>query len=328
MRRPIVWRFAAVLFVMAALLVFPQFDAYTPGVLAQGEQGEGKSQKDNDGKKNEHGKDKGEEKKKDKDKTPRQDEGVGVAEAAQYAVDVQCEFDVDANSTTCSFTGIAPPDARDISHVDLAQDEVCAEVTGGTYEYVDPDPNTQVTGYKSRGSEGSFTLVLQGEVATAGTTTYWFKTGDGVYSATGPGLSCREFTSDLALGPTQEALENNVVVTNSTGALLVRIYLCTDVPEDTTDFDWFGECDPEAGVHEFTLSEVNQVAEEPLVVESDPSGDTAFGALAPGRYELEMVDTTWCHAVSDRVTAEGHVVIQAGQRATVWGFICEDEPSA
>ena len=243
--------------------------------------------------------------------------------AAAYAVEVQCEFDVDAGSSTCTFTGIAPPDAKDIGHVDLPQEEVCAKVTGGDFEYVDPDPNTRVTGYKSTGSEGVFTLVLEGEVTTAGTATYWFKTGDGVFPASGPGLYCEEPPAEFVLNPTQEPVAENSPVNGTSGSLLINIYACSNVPEDAASFDWFGQCNSEGGVHEFVLSAVDEVAMEPVRRSSDASGDVAFDSLEPGLYSLEMVDAKWCRAVSDSVTAEGHVAIEADQQTTVWGFICQ-----
>jgi hypothetical protein len=319
----IAWRLAAILLIMAGSLVFPQSDTYMPGVVAQGE---GKSEKNNEDKKNEGGEHKGEDKKNDKDndRAPVKGKDGDVVPAAAYAVDVQCEFDVGAGNTTCSFTGIAPPDAKEVGHIDLPQEEVCAQVIGGDFEYVDPDPNTRVTGYKSRGSEGAFTLVLEGEVTTAGTATYWFKTGDGVFPATGPGLSCGEPTAEFVLNATQEPAAEPTPEIGTSGSLLVNIYTCSGVPEETTGFDWFGQCNPEGGVHEFVLSAVGEATLEPLRGSSDASGDIAFDSLEPGLYSLQMLDAKWCRAVSDSVTAEGHVAIEADERTTVWGFICQD----
>lgn len=322
----IAWRLAAILLMVAGSLAFLPADTYPLSVAAQGE---GEKKKNGEDKKNNQGdnksKDKNKKEDKDKDKGPKNDNDGEVVAAVAYAVDVQCEYDEDAVSTTCSFTGVAPPDAKDVSHVDLPQEEVCAEVTDGTFEYVDPDPNTGVTGYKSRGSEGSFTLVLDGEVTAAGTATYWFKTGDGVFPATGPGLSCEQASAEFVVQTPEETAEETAVVTDGTGALLVDIYSCTAVPEDTTSFDWFGECDPEGGVHDFTLAPAGAGAVEPLSQASDGSGNTSFNTLDPGLYSLELVGAKWCHAVSDNVDAKGQVAIEAGERTTVWGFICEDD---
>ena len=35
-----------------------------------------------------------------------------------------------------------------------------------------------------------------------------------------------------------------------------------------------------------------------------------------------MTDLLWCHATSDRVDPEGNLQIEAGQRTTVWMFVC------
>jgi hypothetical protein len=63
-------------------------------------------------------------------------------------------------------------------------------------------------------------------------------------------------------------------------------------------------------------------------METDASGDATFADLEPGLYSLEMAEGTWCKAVSDNVDAEGNVIIEAGARTTVYGFICEGKPAA
>src|SRR5665811_668868 len=98
---------------------------------------------------------------------------INVANAGEYMVEVACELDAEANQTECAFSGVAPEGGKDISHIDLPEEAVCTDVIDGNHEYIDPDPNTGVTGYKSKGGEGSFTLVLDGEVTVAGSTTYW-----------------------------------------------------------------------------------------------------------------------------------------------------------
>lgn len=331
MRTLVIWRIIALLLLASGMFIAPQLDIYVPGaVAAKDEEKSEKNKNDNDeddGDEDDEGngkKDNDKKKNKNKDKSRGKDKKTGVDPAAQYAVEVQCEPHVDGSSTTCSFTGIPPADGKDLGYVVLPQEEACAEVIGGQFEYVDPDPNTRVTGYKSQGDEGMLILVLGGEVTPAGAATYWFKTGVGTFPATGPGLSCEESPADFVLNATNEAVDGTAVATNATGSLMADIYSCTDVPEDTTNFDWFGACDPEGGVHEFTLAEVRGAA-EPRTSESDASGDVVFESLAPGSYSLEIIDTMWCHAVSDSVTAEGKVVVEAGKRATVWGFICEAE---
>jgi hypothetical protein len=110
--------------------------------------------------------------------------------------------------------------------------------------------------------------------------------------------------------------------------LVVLTYLCSDVPEDRTEYDWFGLCDPEGGVHGLKLAPVSEFAVEPQLVDTDASGDITFDSLEPGLYSLELAEGIWCKAFSDNVDPEGNVIIEAGQRTTVYGFICEGKPDA
>ena len=251
---------------------------------------------------------------------PPQGAEAGVSQVEEYLVEVTCEFDAELNTTECSFTGIAPSGATDVGHIDLPAAEVCAEVVDGEFEYVDPDPNTDVTGYKSRGSEASFTLVLQGEVTTAGTATYWFKTGDGVFPAHGPGLRCHELSADA---PARDQSESTAEFTIGTGELVVRVYNCTGVPEDTSAFDWFGECEPGGEAHELTLSSAEVEAGGQQSAQTSATGEAVFESLEPGTYELEKPGPPWCHAESDNVTAESALTVEASQRTTVWVFMCD-----
>jgi hypothetical protein len=280
--------------------------------------------------------DKEDEGKEDKDDDKNEGEGngdhSGISETDEYTVEVDCQFDESADTTTCTFTGNAPEGASDVSHVDLPEEAVCAEVVGGEHEFVDPDPNTRITGYKSKGSEGTFSLILEGEVTTSGTTTYWFKTGDGVFPAPGPDLQCgaaaREFELAATPGQTEEAGDAGTTASppaasQDTGDLQVTVYSCADVPEDTTGFDWFGECDLATDAHQFTLTFISETPGDPLTTESDESGNAGFEELQPGVYTLEMTDTNWCHATSDNVDAEGNVTIETDKRTTVWIFTCD-----
>jgi hypothetical protein len=322
----------AILLLLSGVLTTPVID--DPAAYVAAKDHDNGKDKDKSDKKEEKQKEK-EEKEREKqekkdDKNKNRGKGNANAEITNvdgYAFEVQCDADDSAGTTTCTFTGIAPEGAKGVGHVDLPADEVCAEVIGGTFEYVDPDPNTNVTGYKSTGDVGTITLVLEGDVSPAGTATYWFKTGDGVFPATGPGLSCGEPTTEFTLQQTPAATqvpdEGKDVAVPETGELLVLMYTCTDVPQDRTGYDWFGECDPEGGMHDFTLTEVSETVLQPVSMRSDSSGDVTFGSLDPGLYSLEMTDVSWCRAASDNVDPEGNLNILAGERTTVWGFICQ-----
>ncbi|MDP9357550.1 MAG: prealbumin-like fold domain-containing protein [Chloroflexota bacterium] len=282
---------------------------------------------------------------KDKADDKGKDEGDGstgqVDRTAAYRVDVTCAFDPATNRTTCTFAGQAPPKAKDVSHVDLPAREVCTEVVGGDHEFVNPDPNTRVVGYKSRGSQGTFTLVLTGRVTTSGTVTYWVKTGDGVFPATGPGLHCGATTPPDRITATREPpvppegtgttaaemqITLEVTTVPATGAILVQASTCGAAPEDPASFDWYGACQPGGDGVPFTLSvkEGRQFSDAGDGA-TDAAGRLSFEGLAPGTYRLRGSDLVWCHAESDVVDAQGDLIVAAGRHVSVWVFLCGED---
>ena len=296
------------------------------------------------GRNGDDGKDEGngeenDEKKDDKDKDGDEDDAKGderggpVEPAAPYRVEVGCAYDGAADATTCAFAGVAPPGAKDVGHVDLPASEVCAEVVGGDAERVDPDPNTRVVGYKSRGGGGAFTLVLHGAVTTGGAATYWFKTGDGVFPATGPGLACGEAAGQETAETTAAAEATAITIelpplaaaeanAAAPGAVVVRTYACAEEPA-SAGFDWYGVCEPGVEGVPFTLAawDATQPAAAGAGV-TDAAGLVRFGALAPGTYRLAATDGVWCHAESDSVDERGGLVVAAGAEVTAWVFLC------
>lgn len=310
-------RLLAMLLLLGGMLAAPVFDAHVTTVMADEDKNESGKNEGKDEKKDKKEKDNGK-----KDKDDKNDNGPAITPSDGYEVDVACEYDANADTTTCTFAAIAPKDAKKIVAFDLPEDAVCAEVVGGEHKFVDPNPNTDVTGYESKGNTNVITLVLNGEVSVEGTTTYWMKAADVVFPVTAPGIDCTDTaTFTLETEPTATAPA-------TTGVLDVFVYTCTDVPADTTDYDWFRLCDSEGGVHPLSLEKVSETAVEPLMMETDASGDAAFPDLEPGLYALEMTETTWCKAVSDNVDADGNVIIEAGQRTTVYGFVCEGKPAS
>ena len=262
---------------------------------------------------------KGNNKKNDK---PGKEEPVEAV--APYSVDVACDFDEDAAETFCTFTGVAPEGAADVGHIVVVGTDVCAEVIGGDHEAVDPDPTTRVSGYKSTGAEGTLTLQLSGEVTIDGAAIYWVKSGEGVFPAEGPGLSC-----DLpaAASDSTEPVEATFDTTpdTGTGSLAVRAYRCTDVPADPTGFDWFGSCDPAGAGLPFSVAPSGE--DTPTEGETGADGAVTFDGLAPGAYTVDLIDGSWCHAKSDRVDANSEVSVKSGTTSTVWIFTCGEEPS-
>lgn len=322
MRATIIGRFLLSLLLLGGMLAVT-FPAGPDSTIAAAQ---GKS----DEKKKENPSDKDDKEKKDK-KDKQKDTGAAITASADYVVEVECDYDEGAGTTTCTFTAVAPEGAKKIVEFDLPQDAVCAEVVGGEYKYVDPDPNTNVTGYQSKGNTDVITLVLDGEVTVEGTTTFWMKAANEVFPVTAPGLGCTgaaTFTLQVTPGSAQPTPEPTATEVPTTGELVVLVYTCADVPEDTTDYDWFRLCNSEGGVHGLELAPVSEVAVDPVTMETDASGDATFADLEPGLYSLKPAGTTWCKAVSDNVDAEGNVIIEAGARTTVYTFVCEGKPAS
>ena len=107
-----------------------------------------------------------------------------------------------------------------------------------------------------------------------------------------------------------------------TGAITVYKYACP-VTVPPAGFDWYGRCDPQGQGVQFSLSVWDGSRFLPVVTAAtDGDGILRFTRLQPGRYDLQEVDATWCHAESDSVNAQGQVVVAAGKRASVWIFNC------
>lgn len=346
MRALDIWRFIAIFLMISASLSVSGLDEPTAVMATDDGERENDEDQDDDRDQNEEKEEEKQDKKEEKEEEKRekedekQDKKDKVTETVPYIVQIGCAFDETANATTCIFTAVAPDGATKVDHLDLPEDNVCTEVTGGDYEYVDPDPDTQVTGYQSPKKDRPMTLVLDGEVTTGGTATFWISTKDGVFPATGPGLSCDLPASDLSFTEATEAPQATTAASSATesptptevptetpvttGELAVITYSCADVPTDTTSFDWFGACDPGAAGQTFTLVNVDGSTTEPLATETGESSEATFESLEPGTWQLDSVDADWCHAKSDSVNADSGLVIEAGQTTSVWIFTCED----
>ena len=260
-----------------------------------------------------NGKDKGNDDKEKKDKKEKDDKkGKEQVEAtAGYTVTAACTPASD-DTTACTFSATAPEGGKKIQLLELAASEVCAEVLGGEYTYVDPDPHANITGYQSKGE--TFTLILDGVVTTGGATTYWIKAANYVFPASGPGLVCGE-PEAAATPPSTPAIE--------TGTVVVQIATCGDVGTDTSGFDWFGACDAGEAGHAFTLTPLDTGSDEVAAAATSKTGIATFGDLAPGTWDLADPARHWCHAESNNVNAEGNVVVTAGGETTVWLFYCD-----
>ncbi|MEJ7837752.1 MAG: hypothetical protein WKF81_02995 [Thermomicrobiales bacterium] len=262
--------------------------------------------------------------KNDKKEKPDKEKNKPIAESNDYQVQVACTYDKDLDQSECSFTGVAPEDGKKIGLIQLPATAVCAEIVGGDHEYVDPDPNTNVTGYRSRGNEAAFSLILQGEVTASGSATYWFKVASSVVPASGAGLQCEPAVAE---DPAESAPEATATTepASSSGSLTISTYTCIDVPTEREDYDWFGVCQLLDGPVDYVLTSVDPDTEPAGSGVATATGETTFGELEPGTYRLERTDATWCHAESDNVNGEGDVIITAEAPSNVWTFFCSGE---
>lgn len=331
MRTLLTWRLAAALL----LLVLPALAAVAPAAPAaaiaadrdtrQSDDGNRGHGNDPDGVDEDNpGKSKGKDK-KEKDKPEKRDKGVAAVPGEGYTVSVDCDLDAESGRTTCTVTATAPDGGKDVGFVQLPAEALCADVLETDAEYTDPQPSTHITGYTARDDAGGFSLVLAGEVTVAGTTTWWIKTGDGVFPVEGPGFACAQVEAEA---PASDANTGATFTTPTptlapeTGSVTVTTYSCGDRPADPAGHDWFGACTPGGPTRTVTLAA--EGAAEPLATgETDAAGEAVFADLAAGAYTLDLVDGSWCHAKADRVTAESAVVVEPGAVTNVYLFLCE-----
>lgn len=262
--------------------------------------------------------------KDDKKEKPDKAKGKPIAESNEYQVQVNCIYNAILDESDCSFSGVAPDDGKKVDLIQLPSAAVCAEIIGGDYEYVDPDPNTNVTGYKSRGKQAAFSLQLEGEVTASGSTTYWFKVASNVFPASGAGLQCEPAVAEDPKESAPDATATSEPASSS-GSLTISTYTCIDVPTERDDYDWFGACHLLDGSVDYVLEPVDPATEPVGTGVASATGELTFSELESGTYSLERSDATWCHAESDNVNGEGDVIIAAGEHSNVWTFFCSGE---
>jgi hypothetical protein len=263
-----------------------------------------------------------------------------------YTVEVDCDFDDNDNRTECEFSAVASRDASDVLRLTVPAELVCADVLDGDDHPVRLEDGQR--GYASDEDDDELDLEIEGRVTTTGTAVYWVATIGKVVPAEGPALRCHpasevqpspQVPSTVTTpGPTVEAVEEAQTPAtsatdtsatsqeNATGTLVVATFACTNVPEDTRTFDWFGECTPGAGPLGFNIDNVNDTRMGERAVGTDGNtGEAVFEDVPSGTYKLSSGrgEPAWCHATSDSVNEDGHVVIEGGAHVTVWAFYCE-----
>jgi hypothetical protein len=322
MRHLAIWRFAVILLLAAIPLAAP---ALAPATIADnGTAGSGNDHdrghgNDPDG----HDEDNpGNSSGPGKDTNDKQEKAVETITAG-YAVTVDCHPTDDGVATACAFAATAPEGGKKVTFLQVPAETLCTEVVASEADLVDSDSKTHVTGYVSHGSDATLSLVLDGPVTVAGTATYWIKAGGNVFPAEGPGFRCDLAAATAAGTAVTFEVEATATPRPSTGTVAVVVLTCAGIPANTAGFDWFGACPPGSDPpRTFTLTP-SDASGETVTTTTDKTGEATFADVAPGDYRLDLVDGSWCRAVSDRVTADSEVVVEAGARSTVWIFVCE-----
>lgn len=230
---------------------------------------------------------------------------TAVAPIPAYVVNVSCSRDANADQSTCLATCEAPAGATAVRSVAVASSAVCADVVGGDAALGTPGPAVGSTGFTSANGQATLKLVLTGTVTVGGIATYWCLTDAGTVPAQGPGL-----------------VRVQDDVSDSTGAVEVRVAACPIGRPGPANYDWHGQCSHTVPGAAFVLASADGLGGK-VNANASADGWARFGKLAPGAYQLTQTDGAWCHAESDGVDASGRVIVKAGQRTTVWIFECQ-----
>ena len=332
-RPAFVIRIAITLILTFGVLAMSSSPSFSYPGLAKDNHGHGKNGKsEKSGKKDkQEGKHQDNGKHKGKNKKEKKAKKVKAEPLAAYTVHVDCVYDAASDQTACAFDADNPAGAKKINLLDLPSDEICAQVVGGDARYVDPDPNTGATGYRSTDPEGKFTLVFSGRVTSGGSATYWIKAASDIFPATGTGLQCATAQTSApaptapAAAPSATATSVAPEVTDTTGSIVVRAYTCP-IASPVTDYDWYGQCSPVSAGSAYRLMRLDSATRDGMTTSTDASGRATFRSLPPGTYQLTQANGDWCHAQSDDVNADGNLIVKAGERTSVWVFTCASTP--
>jgi hypothetical protein len=112
-------------------------------------------------------------------------------------------------------------------------------------------------------------------------------------------------------------------VSDSTGAIVVHKFVCDIQGKIPANYDWDANCIAQTDGVKFSLSvkQGDKFAPSKTGITNE-DGLLKFSRLKPGTYQLKETESDWCHAESDRVDAQGNLLVRAGQRTNVWIFNC------
>jgi len=240
-----------------------------------------------------------------------------VSTVLPYRVDVTCDYEAAQNQTSCVFVGSGDADVPAVTAIVLPAESLCSEVVDGEFD-IQRAPDGGGNSYHSNtlDQEGRprCTIVFAGRVATASAASYWCETDGGTFPAEGAGLSC----------PQADASDQ---ISETAGAVLVYSLLCP-AADLGGDYDWYASCTSSPARSEFELRTTDSsMVSEVLTTSSSGPEPAKFLLLDAGSYTLNEIGANWCHAESDNTNDRGEVIVQAGQRTSVWIFHCPSESS-
>jgi hypothetical protein len=213
----------------------------------------------------------------------------------------------DASGGSVTIGDVGGDDA-DIA-IDASGGTASADASGG-------DTNVAIAGGGQVGDEAvqvvelsTLSLELEGNVVPGKLTTYWVDTDIGRRPASGPAL-------------VQVAEESD-----STGAIIAEAKMCS-IPQPQQGFDWFGQCTAPVTGMSFSLYPEGGAATPLATSDTNAQGRARFGNLPPGTYQLKpegalgSESMIWCYAESDRVDANGNIIVEPDAESHVWSFTC------
>jgi hypothetical protein len=194
--------------------------------------------------------------------------------------------------------------------IDASGGTASADASGG-------DNNVAIAGGGQVGSDAAaqtvelntLTLELEGNVVPGKLTTYWVDTDRGRRPASGPAL-------------VQVAEEPD-----NAGAIIAEAKMCS-IPQPQQGFDWFGQCTAPVTGMSFSLYPESGATTPLATSETNAQGRARFGNLPPGTYQLKpegvlgSESIIWCYAESDRVDANGNIIVEPDVESHVWSFTC------
>jgi hypothetical protein len=256
-----------------------------------------------------------------------------------YWIDVVCNFDAPLYRTICDCTGRGVAGAPPVRKITIPPSDICALVISEETRVVQERERTREGGSAASGGTASadasggnnnvaiagggrvgndatqvvelstLTLELEGNVVPGKATTYWVDTDTGRRPATGPALV------QMAEEP------------DNTGAIIAEAKMCS-IPQPQQGFDWFGQCTTPVTGMNFSLYPESGATTPLATSDTNAQGRARFGNLPPGTYQLKpegalgSESIIWCYAESDRVDANGNIIVEADAESHVWSFTC------